>query len=86
MMKFEVLGTGCAKCDTAEKIVKEAVSISGVDALVVKVSNRMEIAKSGVLMTPAVILDGRVKMVGKIPYIEDVLGWIKEAKAEGSPA
>ena len=52
---------------------------------VVKVSNRMEIAKSGVLMTPAVILDGQVKMVGKIPDIEDVLGWINEMKAKGKP-
>jgi small redox-active disulfide protein 2 len=82
-MKFEVLGTGCAKCDTAEKIVKEAVARSAVDAQVVKVSDRMEIAKSGVLMTPAVILDGQVKLVGKIPDIEEVMGWIDEVKAEG---
>jgi len=79
-MKFEVLGTGCAKCDTAEKIVKEAIKKSGVDAEVVKVSDRMEIAKSGVLMTPAVIMDGQVKLVGKIPDIEEVLGWINEMK------
>ena len=77
-MKFEVLGTGCAKCDTTEKIVKEAIVKSGVDAQVVKVSGRIEIAESGVLMTPAVIMDGQVKLVGKIPDIEDVLGWINE--------
>ena len=82
-MKFEVLGTGCARCDTAEKIVKEAVARTGVDAQVVKVSNRIEIAKSGVLMTPAVILNGQVKLVGKIPDIEEVMGWINEVKAEG---
>lgn len=84
-MKFEVLGTGCAKCDTAEKIVKEAVARSGVDAQVVKVSDRMQIAKSGVLMTPAVILDGRVKMVGKIPDLEQVMGWIDEVKGDRKP-
>ena len=84
-MKFEVLGTGCAKCDTAEKIVKEAVARTGVDAQVMKVSDRMKIAKSGVLMTPAVILDGQVKLVGKIPDIEELMGWINDVKAEGKP-
>ena len=84
-MKFEVLGTGCARCDTAEKIVKEAVARTGVDAQVVKVSDRMEIAKSGVLMTPAVILNGQVKLAGKIPDIEEVMGWINAEKPEGKP-
>ncbi|UCF82550.1 MAG: TM0996/MTH895 family glutaredoxin-like protein [Desulfobacteraceae bacterium] len=82
-MKIEVLGTGCAKCDTTEKIAKEAVSRTGVDARVVKVSDRMEIAKSGVLMTPALLIDGQVKVVGKIPDIEDVISWISEMKEEG---
>ena len=82
-MKIEVLGTGCAKCDTAEKIVKAAVAKCGLDAQVVKVSDRMEIAKSGVLMTPAVILNGQVKVVGKIPDVEDVIIWINEMKKEG---
>lgn len=82
-MKIEVLGTGCAKCDTTEKIAKEAVSRTGVDAQVVKVSDRMEIAKSGVLMTPALLIDGQVKVVGKIPDIEDVISWISEMKEEG---
>ena len=82
-MKIEVLGTGCAKCDTAEKIVKEAVAKCGVDALVIKVSDRMQIAKSGVSMTPAVILNGKVKVVGKIPDVEDVIIWINEMEKEG---
>ena len=80
MLKFEGLGTGCAKCDTAEKIGKEAIAKGGVDAQVVKVSDRKEIAKSGVLVTPGVILDGQVKLVGKIPYIEEVLDRINEMR------
>ena len=79
-MKIEVLGTGCAKCDTAEKIVKAAVAKCGVDVRVVKVSDRMEIAESGVPMTPAVIMNGQVKVVGKIPDIDDVIIWINEMK------
>ncbi|MGD9034459.1 MAG: thioredoxin family protein [Desulfobacteraceae bacterium] len=79
-MKIEVLGTGCTTCNTAEAIVKEAVAKSGVEVQVIKVSDRTEIAKAGVLMTPAVIVDGQVKLVGKVPQIEDVLNWIREMK------
>ena len=79
-MKIEVLGTGCTTCNTAEAIVKEAVAKSGVNVQVIKVSGRTEIAKAGVLMTPAVIIDGQVKLVGKVPEIEDVLNWIREMK------
>lgn len=79
-MKIEVLGTGCTTCNTVEAIVKEAVATSGVDAQVAKVSNRMEIARAGVVMTPAVIVDGQIKLVGKIPEIEEVMVWIRETK------
>ena len=79
-MKIEVFGTGCTTCNTAEAIVKDAVAKSGVKAQVVKVSDRLEIAKAGVHLTPAVIIDGQIKSVGKIPEIEDVLGWISEMK------
>jgi len=56
------------------------VTRSGVEAQVVKVSDRMEIAKTGVHLTPAVIVDGQIKLVGKIPDINDVLNWINEMK------
>lgn len=77
-MKIEVLGTGCIRCNTAEAMVKEAVARKGLEAEVVKVSNRLEIAKRGVIMTPAVIIDGQVKSVGVIPEVEDVLAWFDE--------
>lgn len=79
-MKIEVLGTGCTTCNTVEAIVRDAVTQSGVEAQVIKVSNRMEIAKTGVHMTPAVRIDGQVKLVGKIPTVEDVIAWINEMK------
>ena len=77
-MDIKVLGPGCPKCKKAETIVKEAVTESGVDATVEKVTDMMEIAQSGVFGTPAVIIDGEVKCVGKIPKKEDVLSWIKK--------
>ena len=78
-MKIEVLDTGCTTCNTVEAIVKEAVAKSGGKAEVIKVSNLLDIAKTGVKMIPAVIVDGQVKLVGKIPEIEDVLKWIRES-------
>ena len=76
-MEIKVLGPGCAKCQQAEKIVKEAVAEAGVAATVEKVTDLMKIAGYGVFGTPAVVVDGEVKCVGKIPKKADVLGWIK---------
>ena len=75
-MDIKVLGPGCPKCQQAEKIVKEAVAEAGVDAQVEKVTDTMEIAGYGVFGTPAVVVDGDVKSVGKIPKKQDVISWI----------
>jgi small redox-active disulfide protein 2 len=75
-MDIKVLGPGCPKCHQTEKIVKEAVSEAGVEASVEKVTDIMEIAGYGVFGTPAVVVDGEVKSVGKIPSKNDVKSWI----------
>jgi len=75
-MEIKVLGPGCPKCQQTEKNVKEAVTESGVDAKVDKVTNILEIAKYGVFGTPAVVVDGQVKSVGKIPNKEEIKTWI----------
>jgi small redox-active disulfide protein 2 len=75
-MDIKVLGPGCAKCQQTEKVVKEAVAESGVDATIGHVTDTMEIAGYGVFGTPAVVVDGEVKSVGKIPKKEDVIVWI----------
>jgi small redox-active disulfide protein 2 len=75
-MEIKVLGPGCPKCQQTEKIVKEAVSEAGVDADIGHVTDVMEIAGYGVLGTPAVVVDGEVKSVGKIPKKEDIKAWI----------
>jgi small redox-active disulfide protein 2 len=76
-MDIKVLGPGCAKCQQTEQIVKAAVAESGVAATIEKVTDVMEIAGYGVFGTPAVVVDGEVKSVGKIPTKSDVLGWIR---------
>ena len=76
-MEIKVLGPGCAKCKEAEKVVLEAVKESGVDATVEKIADFQQIASFGVFSTPAIVIDGEVKMVGKVPSKADVLSWLK---------
>lgn len=75
-MEIKVLGPGCPKCQQTEKIVKEAVAETGVDAVIGHVTDVMEIADYGVFGTPAVVVDGEVKSVGKIPKKEEVKTWL----------
>jgi small redox-active disulfide protein 2 len=77
-MEIKVLGPGCAKCQQTEKVVKEAVAEAGVDARIEKVTDTMEIAGYGVFGTPALVVDGEVKSVGKIPNKADVKKWISK--------
>ena len=77
-MDIKVLGPGCPKCRQTEKVVKEAVAESGVAAHVEKVTDVMKIAGYGVFGTPAVVVDGEVKSVGKIPSKADVKSWLEK--------
>ncbi|MGE4292972.1 MAG: thioredoxin family protein [Desulfovibrio sp.] len=76
-MKIQVMGPGCAKCAQAEKIVKQALEESGIEAEVVKITDFQEIASLGVFSTPAVAVNGEVKIVGKVPSKAEVLDWLK---------
>lgn len=75
-MEIKVLGPGCAKCAQAEKVVREAVAETDASIEVEKVTDIMKIAGYGVFGTPAVVVDGDVKCVGKIPTKDDVKAWI----------
>ncbi|MFZ2634026.1 MAG: thioredoxin family protein [Desulfosalsimonadaceae bacterium] len=77
-MEIKVLGPGCSKCKQTETIVREAVAEAGVAADVEKVTDIMKIAGYGVFGTPAVIVDGEVKCVGKVPSKADVIKWVKK--------
>jgi len=77
-MDIKILGPGCPKCQQTANIVNEAVAETGVDAKIEKVTGVMEIAGYGVFGTPAVVVDGEVKCVGKIPKKEDVKAWLKK--------
>lgn len=77
MKLVQVMGPGCSKCNETAKIVEEAIAESGVEARMEKVSDFAEIARFGVFTTPAVAVDGDVKIVGKVPKKADVIGWLK---------
>jgi small redox-active disulfide protein 2 len=77
-MEIKVLGPGCPKCKQTEKVVRETVAEAGVPADVEKVTDVMKIAGYGVLGTPAVVVDGEVKSVGKIPSKEEIKSWLQK--------
>ncbi len=76
-MKIEILGTGCPKCKATEKIVKKVVDELGKDVEVVKVEDLQEIVNRGVMMTPAVVVDGEVKIVGHVPSADEIKQLLK---------
>jgi small redox-active disulfide protein 2 len=75
-MEIKILGPGCANCRKVEKLVREAVAEAGVKAVIEKVTDIMRIAKYGVLSTPAVVVDGKVKSLGKVPRKEEIFAWL----------
>jgi len=75
-MKIHVLGPGCAKCHKTFDNAQEAVKAAGVQAEVVKVEKIDEIMKFGVMITPALAIDGQVKVAGKVPSVEDIKKWV----------
>ena len=71
-MKIEVLGTGCMKCTKLYEAAKEAVAQTGVQAEVAHVTDLAELMKRGVMVTPALVVDGRVKSAGKVLKPEEI--------------
>ncbi len=76
-MKIEVLGMGCASCNKLYQNTVEAVEMSGKNIEVAKVEDITAIMKYGVLSVPALVIDGMVKTVGKVPKPEEIRQWIE---------
>ncbi len=75
-MEIKVFGPGCSKCNEAEAIMKEVVAERGIDATITKVSDFKEMMALGIMSTPAVSVDGKVKCVGKIPTKAEANTWL----------
>ena len=71
-MEIIVLGTGCPKCKALEKAANDAVSASGLDATVSKIEDIIQIMQFGVMTTPALVVDGKVLVKGRVPSVDEI--------------
>jgi len=76
MKKIQILGTGCPKCKKLAETADKAARESGVEYELIKVTDINEIMQFGVMMTPALVIDGEVKTVGKIPSPDEIKSWL----------
>ena len=79
-MNIEILGTGCPKCKKLAELAGQAVKESGIETEIIKVTEIKDIMKMGVMITPALVINGEVKSAGKIPGIEEIKNWLKEGQ------
>ncbi|HCV15370.1 MAG TPA: thioredoxin family protein [Rikenellaceae bacterium] len=71
-MEIKILGTGCPKCKTVEKLTREVVEQNGFNATVRKVEDIMDIMKYGVMATPAIVVNEKVEIKGRVPSAEEI--------------
>ena len=71
-LEIKVLGPGCAKCKTLERLTHEAVSESGIDAAVTKIDDIVEIMQYNIISTPALVINGKVVVKGMVPSKEEI--------------
>jgi len=72
MKKIQILGTGCPKCKKLAENAEAAAKVLGIEFEIEKVTDINEIMKFGVMMTPALVVDGDVKVVGKVPSPDEI--------------
>jgi small redox-active disulfide protein 2 len=76
-MEIKVLGTGCPNCKRLEKLTRQAVSELGTDATVVKVEELDKILAYDILATPALVVDEKVVVSGRVPRKDEITAWIR---------
>jgi small redox-active disulfide protein 2 len=75
-MKLQVLGTGCPKCKKLAELTETAAQELGIEYELEKVTGINDIMKMGVMMTPALVVDGDVKVAGKLPSAEEIKSYL----------
>lgn len=82
MTVIQILGTGCKKCAQLQQSAEQAIAESGIAATVEKIEDINRIVEFGVMMTPALVIDGKVRLVGKVASPEEIKRWIQESLAQ----
>ena len=82
-MEIKILGSGCAKCNELERLAREAVATLGIDASVEHVEDFAQIMSFGVMTTPALVVDGQVRIAGRVPAAADMVKLIESAAGAG---
>lgn len=77
MRNIKILGGGCANCKRLEQIARDVAQANGIEAEFEDVKDYAEIMKFGVMSTPALVVDGKVVVSGRVPSSEEVAGWLK---------
>ncbi|PLX07305.1 MAG: thioredoxin family protein [Marinilabiliales bacterium] len=71
-MEIKILGTGCPKCNTLEKVTREVIADLGIDANITKVDDIVEIMAYGVMRTPGLVIDDKVVISGRVPSVNEL--------------
>lgn len=77
-MKITIFGSGCRKCKATESVIKEVIGELGIDVEIVKIENLQEIMNQGVALTPAIAINGKVKISGHVPSKDEVKHMLEE--------
>ncbi len=72
MKKLQILGTGCTKCANLAAATEQAAQALGLEYRIEKVTELQQIMAFGVMMTPALVVDGKVKVAGRVPSVDDI--------------
>lgn len=78
MITIKILGAGCSKCRKLNENVRSIVKSNNIDAEVIKIEDLNEMMKYGIMMTPALVINDKLKSFGNIPKDEQIIKWLKE--------
>lgn len=82
-MLIKVLGPGCANCERVAEVVRQTITQMGLEATIVKVKDRAEFQRYGLLYTPGLVIDEKLVCGGRIPSVEEVSTWLADAAMRG---
>lgn len=82
MLTIQVAGTGCPNCQKLEAMCREVVAENGIEAQIEKITDMNKFVELGVMLTPGLLLNGKLKSSGKIPTKSTLVHWIKDSVGE----